>query len=286
MKTLIIFNGGSEGGLLLTPNGVFTAPPFEPDLLNALKATAKLVMAMNASSEKDIQSKFSRMAIGAANLSVEMVENLLGPLDPERAIVFQDSDGGFTCGSTGKPPLAIPWPPSPFKDANDLIKAGVIDADVLELIKESKAKARDLTKVFEQPAAAAKELGLPLSAKSAEDLSQLAPSKVSKIKDPVDREMLELFHAVLKDGRFTQNWFHRPYEVARLLKVKISDIAQERILNVAGQANLGMAHAKPSGAICAGVVWAGVCIAVGTLFVGQMNPIDALVKDRSGGVKF
>jgi hypothetical protein len=288
MKTLIVFNGGTEGGLLLTPNGVFTAPPFEADVLNSLKATARLVLAMNAARDQNTQSKLSKMAIGAANLSVEMIENLLGPLDPERAIVFQDPDGGFTCGSTGKPPLPVPWPPRPFKDANDLIKAGVIEADVLELLRESKAKGKDFTKVFEEPAAAAKELGLSLSAKSAEDLSQLAPSKVSKVQNPVDREMLNLFHAVLKDGRFTETWFDRPHEVARLLKVEISDTAVERIVNVGGLTSMvsGLPSLRSDSAICAGIIWAGVCIAVGTLFVGQMNPIDTFVRDHSGRVKF
>lgn len=287
MKTLMIFNGGAEGGLLLAEKGVFTAPPFETDLINALKATSKLVKAMSASSDSHVYSKLSKMAIGAANLSVEMVENLFGPLDPERAVVFQDDDGGFTCGSTGKPPLPIPWPPRPFKDANDLIKNGVVEADVLELIRESKAKGKNLIEVFEKPAAAAKELGLSLSAKSAEDLSQLAPSRTSKVKDPVDREMLDLFYAVLKDGRFTETWYERPHETAHELKVKISEAALERLVNVAGQASLGPVALRASdSAICAGIIWAGVCIAIGTLFVGQMNPIDTLVRDRSGAVKF
>lgn len=293
MKTLVLFNAGTEGGLLLTPNGVFTAPPFEADVLNALKATARLVMSMNTSGNKSLQSKLSKMAIGSANLAVEMVENLLGPLNPERAIVFQDPDGGFTCGSTGKPPLPLPWPPRPFHDANDLIKSGIVQADVVELLRESKAKGKDLTQVFEQPAAAARELGVSLSTRSAEELSQLAPSKLSKVTNPVDREMLSLFYAVLKDGRFTETWFAQPHEVSRQLNVKISDAALERIVNVGAQARMGaqmsvagLQMSTESSAICAGIIWAGVCIAIGTLFVGQMNPIDTLVKDRSGAAKF
>jgi len=284
MKTLVIVNGGAEGGLVLTSHGIVAAVPFDPDLLNTLKGTAKLVIAMHMSKDKDIAAKLARMAIGTANLSVEMSENLFGQLNPDRAIVFQDADGGFTCGSTGKPPLPISWPPRPFKDANELIRAGVIEADVLELLRVSKAKNKDLTEVFEKPAATAKELGLPLSAKSAENLSLLAPSQVSKVKDPVDQEMLRLFHAVLKDGRFTQTWFERPQEVSQSLNIKVSETALERILGVTGQARLG--ESVQVSAIAAGVIWAGVCIAVGTLFVGQMNPIDTLITDRSGAAKF
>jgi hypothetical protein len=286
MKTLLVFNGGAEGALLLTSNGAYPAQLSEPEVLNALKATAKLVVALSASSSKSSRTKLSKMSIGAANLSVEMVENLFGPLNPERAIVFLDDDGGFICGSTGKPPIHVPWPPRPFKEPGDLIKAGIIESDVLELIRKSKAEGNDLTKVFENPAAAAKALGLPLSAKSASDLSQLAPSKVSKVKDPVDREMMKLFLAVLKDGRYTQTWFERPYEVSRALNVKISDTAIDRIASIAATANFGNIADEGTSAICAGVIWAGVCIAVGTLFVGQMNPIDTLIKDRSGTAKF
>jgi hypothetical protein len=291
MKTLLIFNGGKEGGLLLTSDGAWPAPPFEADILNSLKATAKLVMALTAASDREVQSKLSRMAIGAANLSVEMIENLLGPLDPERAIVFQDADGGFTCGSTGKPPLPVYWPPRFLHGTDELIKTGIVSADVVELIKESKAKGKDLIELFEQPAAVARELGLPLSAKGAEDLSKLAPSKTAAVENPVGREILNLFYAVLRDGRFTETWFNRPYEVSRLLNVTLSETALERILALGSPQllNADPAHKMyltDRGWIAVGIIFAGVCIAIGTLFVGQIDPIDSLVRDNSGEAKF
>lgn len=241
---------------------------------------------MDASGDKTTRSRLAKLAVGSSNISVELVEGLYGTMSTDRAIIFQDPDGGFTCGSTGKPPLPVPWPPNPFSDPSDLIKAGVLDADVLNLIRESKAAGKDLTRVFEEPTAAARELGLSLSSKSAEDLHQLAPSNISKVKDRVDKEMLTLFHEVIKDGRYTETWFTGPNEVAQELKVKISDVAIERILTVATQARFGGGSIVSVSAIAAGVIWAGVCIAVGTLFVGQMNPIDTLVKDRSGKAKF
>ena len=286
MKTLVAFDGGAKGALLITETGVLPMPPLKPDLLQALKGTAKLVSSLGASTDKSMQSKLSKMAIGAANLAVEMAEGQFGALNPNRAIIYQDEDGGFTCGSTGKPPLPFPWPPRPIREPGDLVRQGLVEQPIVDLIRSAKAKGMDLTKVFEAPAATAKELGLKLPAKDAETLAQFAPSKVAAIKDPADREVLNLFHAVLQDGRFTDDWFERPVEVAGKLKVKLSDTAIERVLATGGRGFGGLRASDGGSAICAGVVWAGVCIAVGTLFVGQMNPLDSLIKDRSGLDKF
>jgi hypothetical protein len=286
MKSLIVFGGGTEGALLLTEERVLPLPPLKPELLSSIKAAGRLVHALAAAQERAIQSKLSKMAIGAANLAVEMAEAQFGALNPNRAIIYQDGEGGFTCGSTGKPPLPFPWPPRPIREPQDLVRQGVIEADVLELIRAAKAGGRDLTQVFEKPAAAAKDLGLKLSGKSAEALQLLAPSNLARIQDPVDQEVMKMFHAVLKDGRFTTDWFERPKAVADALKVKLSESALERIIAVGGRGSLADRLSDGGTAIAAGVIWAGVCIAVGTLFVGQMNPIDTLIRDRSGLDKF
>jgi hypothetical protein len=285
MKTLVVFNGGRDGCLLLTNDSAIAVPPLETDARLALKATAALTMAMAGAANKGARNKLSTLAIGSANLAVELVEGSLGALNPDRAIVYQDDDGGFTCGSTGKPPIPVPWPPG-LGEPGDLVKRGIIEADVLEVIRTAKARGMDFTKLFEAPAATAKELGVPLSPKGARELGQLAPSRTSELKDPVDREVVGLFHAVLKDGRFIEDWFRRPVDVARALKVKLSDKAIEQIISISSAVNLGKAADDFGNYIAAGVVWAGVCIAVGTLFVGQMNPLDTLIRDRSGTEKF
>lgn len=286
MKTLMVFGGGAQGALLLTAERVLPIPPLKPELLSSIKAAGRLVHALAAAPERALQSKLSKMAIGAANLAVEIAEGQYGALNPDRAIIYQSDDGGFTCGSTGKPPIPFPWPPRPIKEPQDLVRQGVIEADVLELIRTAKAGGRDLTQLFEKPAAVAKELGIKLSAKNAEALQLLAPSNLARIKDPVDQEVMKMFHAVLKDGRFTTDWFDRPQAVADMLKVKISEAAIEKIIAVGGRGSLADRLSDGGTAIAAGVIWAGVCIAIGTLFVGQMNPIDSLIRDRSGLEKF
>ena len=95
-----------------------------------------------------------------------------------------------------------------------------------------------------------------------------------------------MFHAVLKDGRFTTDWFERPRLVADELKFKLSDSALDKILAVGSRGSIIDRLSDGGSAIAAGVIWAGVCIAVGTLFVGQMNPLDTLIKDRSNVEKF
>lgn len=286
MKSLIVFAGGAQGALLFTEDKAIPLAPLKGELLSSIKATGRLVQALAAARERSVQSKLSKMAIGAANISVELAEAQFGALNPDRAIVYQDEDGGFTCGSTGKPPIPFPWPPRPIREPGDLVRQGVIEADVLELIRAAKGAGRDLTQVFEKPAAAAKELGLKLSAKNAEALTLLAPSNLARIKDPVDQEVMKMFHAVLKDGRFTTDWFDRPQQVADALKIKLSETALEKIIAVGGRGSILDRLSDGGAAIAAGVIWAGVCIAVGTLFVGQMNPIDSLIQDRSGVEKF
>jgi hypothetical protein len=287
MKTLVAFDGGANGAMLITGTAVLPLPPLKRDLLHALKATAKLVSSLATSSDRAMQGKLSKMAIGSANLAIEMAEGQFGALNPDRAIIFQDDDGGFTCGSTGKPPIPFPWPPRPIRDASDLVRKGVVEQPIVDLIRGAKAKGIELTKLFEDPVSTAKSLGVKLPARDAETLAQFAPSKLAAVKDPVDREVLALFHAVLKDGSHTDDWFDRPVEVATKLKVKLSEGAVERVLAIGGRGIGGMRDpSNASSAITAGVIWAGVCIAVGTLFVGQMNPLDTLIKDRSGVAKF
>jgi len=284
MKTLILFGGGDGGGLMITPNGVSPIPPFDPALLNSIRSTANIMVAMGKTSDSSMQGKLSKMDVGMANISVELAENIYGPLNPDRAIVYQDEDGGFTCGTAGKPPWPFPWPPKSVGGIDDVIKSKAVGSDVVNLVQMAKAKGLVLTDVFEKPAQYAKDLGVTLSTKGAKELSILAPSNLSKVKDPVDREVITLFHAVLMDGRFTETWYHKPFDVSRQLKVKLSDAAISSIINVGGR--FGGSVMDGGSAIAAGVIWAGVCIAVGTLFVGQMNPINNLINDRSGNVKF
>src|SRR5262249_50490889 len=146
----------------------------------------------------------------------------VGPLDGEHALIYQDEDGGFACGSTGKPPLPIPWPPPSIPPVRDLIAHGVVNADLVEFLREAHARGTSLIDAFENPPEVAKGIGLPLSGRAEHDLRLLAPSRLNEIKDPTDREIVHFFHKVVEDGRFLRTWATRPFEVARDLGVQLS----------------------------------------------------------------
>ena len=76
-----------------------------------LRSVNELCRAVAGTPEKSAREKLSRSLVTIANLAVGRVEGVVGALDGDAALVFQDDDdGGFTCGSTGKPPVPFPWP--------------------------------------------------------------------------------------------------------------------------------------------------------------------------------
>jgi hypothetical protein len=287
MKSVILFGGGDGGGLIITDSGVKPIPPFDPEVLMTLKATAALVTAVDAAGAGKSQRKLSRLATSLAAVAVEQVEDVVGPLSGESALVFQDDDRGFTCGSTGKPPRPLPWPPSKLPPIGDMVSQGVVQADLvgfLRAVRDSKIK---LNNALENPVAAAKELAMPLSDKSARDLRLIAPSRTAAIKDSTEREIVTFFHKVAADGSHLDTWFSRPYEVSQDLGVKLSEAALERLATNGAAAAFGGSTITADGktAIAIGVGWAVVCIVVGIVFGETERPIDVIVQDTSGLAK-
>lgn len=287
MKSVILFGGGDGGGLILTDSGVKPIPPFDPEVLMTLKATAALVTAVNAASAGKSQRKLSRLATSLAAAAVEQVEDVVGPLSGESALVFQDDDGGFTCGSTGKPPRPLPWPPGKLPSVADMVSQGVVQADLVSFLRAVRDSKIKLNNALENPAAAAKELAMPLSDKSARDIRLIAPSRTAAIKDPTEREIIVFFHKVAADGRYLETWFSRPYEVAQDLGVKLSEAALERLATNGAAAAFGGSTVTDDGktAIAIGVGWAVVCIVIGIVFGETERPIDVIVQDTSGLAK-
>ena len=288
MKGVILFGGGDAGGLIITDRGIRPIPPFDPAILLNLRAANAMVKAIAAARGDDVRTKISKSATGLCNLAVEQIEEAVGSLDGEHSLIFQDDDGGFYCGSTGKPPIPIPWPPQNLPSVHAYVSAGVVEADLVALVRTARAKNVPLTKVFEAPEAVAKEFGLTLSTKSANDLRGLSHGKLAAIKNPVEKEVVGFFQKVVEDGRYLDVWFTRPYEVSKDLKYKLSEAAAELILTGAF-VNVGGPISDDAGsyAIAAGI-WVGVCIAVGTAthqYGDFARPIETFVMDRSGIAK-
>ena len=255
-QTVVLFEGGDSGGILISGRGIRPIPAFDASLRRTLKSVSVLLTAIAQTRDQTFGRKLSKQVVGLCNLAVEQVEDILGPLNPERAIVYQSDDGGFACGALGKPPHAFVWPPNARPSVADLVSAGAAEADFVELLQRATVEKIDLLEVFENPKDIARNLGVALSEKSAADLNVLAPSRINEIEDDVDREICGLMHALARHGGFRDSWLDRPSDVARALGVPLTDEAVQRILNRGAKITYGPMDIKSA------IPWVIVPIAV------------------------
>ena len=68
------------------------------------------------------------------------MEAVVGKLGGDNAIVYLDAEDGFTCGSTGKMPIPIKWPPHHPPSIVDLITSGQIERELIDFVKEASDK--------------------------------------------------------------------------------------------------------------------------------------------------
>jgi hypothetical protein len=280
MAMVILFGGGDAGGLFITSSGVRPIPPFDPSTLRELRGISSLVAAVNSRAADDDARELAQLVNRAANLAVARVEAVVGPLDEGVGIVFIDDDGGFFCGTTGRPPLPVPWPPRSAPNLEDLIAAGALDEQVLRLVETATARGTNVVTMLEDPLTTARELGVELSQRAARDLQAVAPSRLSELRDPVDTEVVQYFHKVLEDGRYLATWASRPYEVSRAIDVTLSEAAIDRVLAVAGSSSrLGPGAVENPIAIA-------VVVGIVIMLVDRPAELEHLaVQDRSGREK-
>ena len=280
MAQVILFGGGDAGGLLIGPNGVRPIPPFDPALLRQIRAVSELTGAGRSLGRDERRREFQELTNKLSNLVVEQVEGVVGPLEPENGLIYQDDDGGFTCGSTGRPPLPIPWPAPRSPSPIELVTSGLLENDVLEVARAVGRSDVELKQLLENPEDVAKELGVNLSERSIRDLQQLAPSRIGELADPVDREVVEFFHKVVEDGKHLDSWATRPYETANDLGVKLSPEAFDRI--VAGGSGFSFDPGSVMNPVAIAVVVGVVIMLVPT----EAGVTNLSVFDRSGLAKF
>lgn len=234
MAQVILFGGGDGGGLIITASGVRPIPPFDPALRLQLRSVSALLRAERLIPPDEARRQIGSLVNKLTNLAVGQVEGVIGELDAQFGIVYQDDDGGFTCGSTGKPPIPFPWPPAPLPGVDDLVRRGVLAEEVLEFARLAANAGADLSNLFRDPAAEASRLGIELPERAERQLKELSIADPEKLEDPVDREIVEFFHKAVKDGRHLDAWATRPFDVARALDVELSSAAAERIVGASG----------------------------------------------------
>jgi len=279
MGRLILFNGGTSGGIYIHDKGVQPISPLSEPVLMHLRAVADLLRASRGSQDKSASKDLETLITKISNLAIERVEAAIGPLDGEDSLVYVEDDDGFICGSTGAPPRPIKWPPVGPSSVEDLVQRGLLASDIGEFLKRTNAQGLKVTEVFQNPAAAAKRVGLKLSNLAIENLKPLAPSQLDKISDPVDRSIVDFFYKVSEDGRFLDRWNREPAAVAKELKVNLDVVAIDRILGT--NAIIGRVGDVANLSIEQGIV-VGVVAVVLVVVVPDLNSI----RDESGIRKF
>lgn len=282
MPTIILFGGGDGGGFIITANGVRRIPPFDPALAAQLRGISLLVNAVTRLPDKRAQGELRDIATKASNFAVEQIEGIFGPLEADSTIVYEDSGGGFTCGSTGKPPIPIPFPRYLPPVASEMFASGQLNDDILTFGRAIREREINLTDAFENPEAIANRLGVDLSSETISALRAVAPSQLDKVSDPIDREVLQYFHKVMDDGRFVQSWALRPVEVARTIGVTLSPDALDRVIVAGGSQQFDPAGPVSNPAIVVGVVVAVVIMLVPT----EAGRSRLSVRDLSAVAKF
>ncbi len=285
MRSIHIPNGGRDGALLISDRGVRPLRPLPEGVLALLRSVNELCRAVGGTPEKSTREKLSRSLVTIANLAVGRVEGVVGPLDGDAALVFQDDDGGFTCGSTGKPPLPFPWPPSDLPSVGDLIRDGVVEGGVIDLVRAARERNLNLLTVFEDPASAASKLGVTLSTRALADLEALSPARLKDIKDETDREIVTFFHAVARDGRFLDTWHKRPVEIADELKFKLNPGAIEKIISgeLSGAFSNPGWRADVGGSII--IIVAADTVIIAVVAVSSRSDLSGTIVDRSRRAK-
>lgn len=111
MRTItILFGGGDAGGILITDHGIEPIPPLEQPLRYQLRALSSLIHAERLLHRKESTRMMATLITELAGTVMTQLEAIVGVVDTDNGVIFQDDGGGFVCGLTGKQPIPLPWP--------------------------------------------------------------------------------------------------------------------------------------------------------------------------------
>lgn len=270
---VILFGGGDGGGIRITSSGTEPIPPFDPALRLQLQALNALARAGQLMPEKECTRLLGGVTTKLMGAVLTQVEVLVGEIDGDNGLVYQDEDGGFTCGSTGKPPIPFPWPVDPRKTVEDVVSRGIIDAPTINFLEQAAKHKLDVFSVARDPRKAAEKIGVSLTPEVEQSLLTLGLDKV-KVEDRLDKEVIKFYKKVVHDGRFINEWIVNPAVVAKRLKVKVSRPALDRII-----ATRDFGQMQPGGSVMSPYA---VAVVIAIVIVVWSNEMDLPVIDRSG----
>jgi hypothetical protein len=280
MAIVILFGGGDAGGLVIDATGVHPIPPFDPGLRNQLQAVAKLTAAAAGGSANPQRDRLIRLVSELAADVVGQVEREVGEIDANSGLIYTDDSGGFVCGSTGRPPVPLPWPPANLPTVERLTRLGLIGSDALEVLRAAAERRADVVSLLRDPEQEGVRLGFEVSKSAAAQIRQLRLGDPSEIEDPVDREIVEFFHKAVADESLIDRWASEPLAVADELGILLSNEAARRIVTANAANTLGLDRA---GEVMSP---AAVAIVVVIVIVVYSRETHVPVIDRSGIEKF
>lgn len=255
----------ADGPFLLIDDGKTRRIPALDRATRNLAASLNRLTAVITVTQAAEAKALAKSAASLAEQLVRRIEDAVGPLDPEGGVVYTDTDGGFICGSTGRPPIPLPPEPDILPTPEELKASGVLDSMSVRLLSRAIEKEMDVLQLFEDPRDIADKLNIDIDEQTIDTLRSLAPSRLDRITDPVQREVVQYLHKVLEDGRFTDSFLAKPASVSAALNIKLSDAAFDRIIKGAS-AGLG------SG-IGGGEVMEPISIAVGITVIVIVDSI-------------
>lgn len=273
MVKVILFGGGDGGGIIITSKGVKPIPPWDPAFRLQLRALNALVRAGSLMSKREHARLLGNVITKLSGAALTQLEALVGKIDADNGLIYQDEDGGFTCGSTGKPPIPFPWPVDPRKTVEDLVSSGVLDVATIRFLQRAAEHKLDVFTVARDPHAAADKMGVGLTPEMEQALSALNLDD-ARDQDPIDREVIDFYQKVVHDGRFIADWVVNPATVAERLGADISPKGLDRIV-----ATRDFGLTQPGGTVMSP---AAVAVAVAIVIVLWDHEVDLPVIDRSG----
>jgi len=271
MAQVILFGGGDGGGLVITSHGIRRIPPFDPLVRAQLAALSRLTRAASYLPNPDVRRQLGQITTKLTHVVLSQLEAIAGSIDKESGLVYEDPDGGFVCGSTGRPPIPIPVPP--VGTLQQVIESGQLGVEELRFLEAAVMNKADIYALFEDPVKEAKRLNLTLSSEAANRIRVAHLSK-KQLEEPVDKEVADFFHKTVLDGRFVREWAVQPQDVATKLGVKISDSAIDRIRGIAA-----VNQFLPPGSTVENPVAVAVAVAIVIMLVDR--PVEQVI-DASG----
>ncbi len=275
MAKVIIFGGGDGGGIRITPNGIKPIPPFGPPFLFQIRALNELAHAFYRMREKDSVRLLGDVITKLTGAVLTQLEAQVGEIDADNGLIYQGMSGGFSCGSTGKPPIPFPWPVDPRRTVVDMVSRGILDTQTISFLEQAADHKVDVFTVAQNPRAAASRIGVNLTPEVEQSLLTLNLDK-SKIENPIDKEIIEFYLKVVHDGRYIADWVVDPAMVSERLKLKVSQLALDRVFDIRDFGLQQVGSSLPAYAVAVVIV---------IVIIAWTHEVELPVIDRSGIAK-